>query len=449
MDFRSAAVGEKRPVLLYTALDHQASADLAVRASCLCSRDLYQKSLRVRAGGDCVDKVAESTNIAQCAIHLFNAGKCSTIVLDSIGSGKKSKKYDGMFFLSGNKSTQFGRRPMQILDEGFSSTCEIPTENPLFLLRQRTQPNPVLMCSRFALLGLIDEEYINGGVLFADNLSEELHVARSLGRLAKERVARLSSVEEKAREISQQIVLSRDVLIETEMPPEIAYLLNPTLDISKKILMSIANCLDRRDFAFITLPRDHAAIAQTIILPIQRKLYGLDDDPRSQVTTDHLYNSADFNFGCSEQLLMDELISSQTKIALLIGQLGEIAPSTDMVVFQIDTTKSPCKVCILDILMKTIHPDGSIKRFFDNFPSTARKVVVITYSEPYKCNYDFCIKDASIYEEFLTQSEIDYRKYPVNLVIVPNISHLETRMQLLKQQMDETAGKLQQMVGEK
>lgn len=111
----------------------------------------YRESLPLRPTGRFRESIATTTNIARLAIHVSFSDDSVVTVYDEVAYEKE--KYSKVCYLSGSKGTQFGQRPPFIArDYGFVSLCKVPAYAPSMLIVQRTQPNPIIMDTRIAML---------------------------------------------------------------------------------------------------------------------------------------------------------------------------------------------------------------------------------------------------------------------------------------------------------
>ncbi len=95
----------------------------------------------------------------------------------------------------------------------------------------------------------------------------------------------------------------------------------------------------------------------------------------------------DFNFGCSEQLLVDHLFRvnvDETVVCVTDKINGKIL---DTLVLLIHSTMTPCKTCSLAIALEAIHDQGRIFNFFrlikEDIERDFKGIVVVSFSKEY------------------------------------------------------------------
>lgn len=149
---------------------------------------------------------------------------------------------------------------------------------------------------------------------------------------------------------------------------------------SKELLISKKKELDNKED--ILLLRQKKAVMMEIF-EIMYKKY------KAYVTTnkfDTLCNSKQFNFACSEQLVLDHLFDSQ--IETVVANVHKyITPDTKVLVFLLHSTMAPCKTCSLVLALEMIRQDGRIKNFFELLEGLSKnifkKLVLVSYAKAY------------------------------------------------------------------
>ncbi|MBW8308408.1 MAG: hypothetical protein K0M45_01995 [Candidatus Paracaedibacteraceae bacterium] len=109
----------------------------------------------------------------------------------------------------------------------------------------------------------------------------------------------------------------------------------------------------------------------------------------------------DFNFGCSEQLLVDHLFRvnvNETVVCVTEKINGRVL---DTLVLLIHSTMTPCKTCSLAIALEAVHNQGRIFNFFsllkEDLGRDFKGIVVVSFSKGYSADnadkfYGFAFK---------------------------------------------------------
>ncbi|AIK96176.1 hypothetical protein [Candidatus Odyssella acanthamoebae] len=99
-------------------------------------------------------------------------------------------------------------------------------------------------------------------------------------------------------------------------------------------------------------------------------------------------NPKDFNFGCSEQLLIDHLFRVNFDNTVVSVRDRVNGKALDTLVFLIHSTMTPCKTCSLAIALEAIHEKGRIFNFFSFLRKVLKRefkgIVVVSFSKEYR-----------------------------------------------------------------
>jgi len=318
--------------------------------------------------------VADGTNVAQLCVYGAYKGSLDWKVIETFDP----RACKGFFYLSGNSPVMFAqeKKPSE------SSPVDIQKvshEKGYMQIHQRLQP----------LL-----ETITYTVQFLENIGEfvENPTPEALG-LAKQ--AALKHEEIKAlNEKKEQIIIDlHKHILQLQATQEMTAIGQSTQKCMVGILGELIRCLKGDDFLFNEMnnTKNNPNIGE-LINSILREL--------SERNLNELLNSKYFNLGCSEPLLLFDLLSDDLDRTQLINTIKKALfnDQLDTLYIQLHSTKTPCKSCLIGCCGHLLH--GVIKTFFQDVGKTLSKTLkrddvnfrfLISYHAPYEDDYPFYV----------------------------------------------------------
>lgn len=355
--------------------------------------------------------IAKGTNVAQLCIYGAYSDKSEWKVLESFDAKKRCR---GHFYLSGNDpvSIQNATRDEKGNSTGSVNVQKVGHDTEGYIeIRQRPQP----------LLATIQEtvHFLEKIVEFVEDPERQTQVL-------------VDQAKEKQREINA-IIAKKDEIIGC-LRKEVTHQLNGHADVAasiasgaRKCMVGVLNelmtCLEGDDFSFHGLrdTRYNENVRELIELII-REL--------SSRNLGDILNSKFFNLGCSEPLLLYDLLrNGDLKRTNLIRRVHENLikdQQPNHIVVQLHSTKTPCKSCLISCCGH--FQKGVIRDFFKEIEAllsgrNVRLSFVISYQSLYEDQYPFKIP---------IMSDVSLRSDSIMLV---NMQFYDAEFQKMKQRI--------------
>jgi hypothetical protein len=134
----------------------------------------------------------------------------------------------------------------------------------------------------------------------------------------------------------------------------------------KEIYAELKVCLEANDFEFHGMKEAKKRSAlEKFIIAIQKEL--------SQRNLNELFNSKNFNLGCSEPLLLLDFLREGLAKTNLIRKISKNLASNNLkgIVMQLHSTKTPCRSCLIGCCGHSCE-GGLISSFFEEVKRTLR-----------------------------------------------------------------------------
>jgi hypothetical protein len=320
--------------------------------------------------------VAEGTNVAQLCIYRIYEDLPAWEVIEIF----EPKVCRGQFYLSGNEPVSL----LQLQDKKSTPSTSIDVqrighEEGYIEVRQRPQPHL---------------EGIKHTVDFLANIHN--FVANSTSESELSRLASYASA--KKREIDT-LIDQRNLIVQ-DLRQEITQFKDSMKEkegtLSERvnvfmigILEELITCLEGNDFKFYGMKDAiNNPNLKEFIQSIQTKL--------SDRKLSEIFNSKYFNLGCSEPLLLFDLLHDSLTKTKLIKKINEklLNAQLNSIVVQLHSTKTSCRSCLIGCCGHL--QEGHIKSFFDELKSKISKKgidiqFIISYHAPYEDAYPFYI----------------------------------------------------------
>lgn len=351
--------------------------------------------------------IAEGTNVAQLCIY-GTYKDTSDWKFVEIFDPKSCK---GQFYLSGNDPVALTAQKGNI-----SSTIDIQKishEKGYIEVRQRPQPLLATISDTVNFLERI-EDFVENPTLEASALAKQA-LAKN-----KEVIELNRNKDQIIRELKEQ---ARQFEVSVGTPDTVVY---STHKFAVGILRELVVCLEVNDFNFNGMKdaRNNENL-KDYIRSIQRQL--------SERNLSELLNSKHFNLGCSEPLLLFDLLREDLNKFRLIRYITKtlINDQLDSIIIQLHSTKTPCRSCLIGCCGH--HQHGIIKSFFDDIRNAVRNSLkrenvdlrfLISYHAPYEDEYPFYVPVVS-----------DLSFFPLHSILLVNMQLYDEQYRKMKERI--------------
>lgn len=329
--------------------------------------------------------IADGTNIAQLCVYGIEKETQNWKVIEIFDTNSCR----GQFYLSGNTPVLFA----QVQDKASSATINVQKvsyNKGFFDIRQRSQPILEAIQNTIEFLKDIEQFIVNPN-------SEALLLAKQAKSKNEEIKAILEQRDSLVKELEQNIIA-----LETKIQSSSSSQLEMT---SNKFILEnlkeLSICLRNADFAFqeMTKANNHKNLKELIdsirLILSSKKL-------------DEVFNSKNFNLGCSEPLILFDLFNSLARQELIrkIPQKIKESP-VNTIIIQLHSTKIPCRSCLLTCCGHV--QAGLIKELFQDICNefTGSELNIhffVTYHSHYEDSYPFNVLTVSNFNEVKPES---------------------------------------------
>jgi hypothetical protein len=316
--------------------------------------------------------IAQTTNVAQyCVYGVYNDN--TTRVVESYDP----RSCKGRFYLSGNEPVSLSKGNPH--NEGSTIDVQrVGQEKSFVEVRQRLQPLLATIEDTVRFLGQIEA--------YVQNSSTE---AQELKSSALSKKQQLDEFKRKKDETVQELTSIAQQKMASANAEGVSLLAKSVDHFTLSIVDELISALRNNNFRFHGLGETKKKNMKDFINAIHSML--------AERKIDELLNSKFFNLGCSEPFLLFDISDeiNQNRLIQSIKQgLGK--EGLDELIFQLHSTKTPCKSCIICCCGHYINKEGIIFSFFNSIREKLNKPdlpihFIISYHESYKEGYPFQI----------------------------------------------------------
>ena len=358
--------------------------------------------------------VKDSTNIAQLCIYGMSASKCQ--VLETFNT----QACKGHFYLSGSDPVSLHLAqerkgaPSPLID-----IQKVPHEKGYIEIRQR--PQPLLSTIGYTIRFLVEIQNL------VENPTPR---ARDLAEQAACKDKEISVLIDKKNEIIRQLV-QQVARLEVPQDKPLDIIEQHSQQCMSGIFRELITCLESNDFNFNGMKdaKNNENI-KGLIATIHNTL--------SERKLCDLLNSKYFNLGCSEPVLLQDMLVTEINRIDLISKISRnLAKDRQLhtVIIQLHSTKTPCRSCLIGCCGHL--RDGVIKTFFQELSQELGRVLkrndinlrfLISYHAPYEDDYPFLVPVATDLN------------FPLNSILLVNMQFYDEQFKKTKERIAKEFG---------
>lgn len=316
--------------------------------------------------------IAGGTNVAQLCIYGTYRDRPGWKLVETFDP----RKCKGHFYLSGNAPVliQNAKEVRGVSAAAIHVQTVGQDKGGYIEVRQRPQPLLATIQETVQFLGSIDE-FVEDSELQTQELVAQ----------AEAKHQEIRSLIDKRNGIVCR--LRQEVVQLSDLPTTTDRISLSTYKCITGILNELIMCLEGNDFSFNGLKDTKN----------NEDIKGLIDSIQSELSArslGDLFNSKFFNLGCSEPLLLFDLMRNDLDRADLIARMKDSLFSDQLagIVIQLHSTKTPCRSCLIGCCGHCKR--GVIRGFFDEIMrelGTIELRFIISYQSPYEDRYPFKI----------------------------------------------------------